>query len=318
MRAAKARLVIDDRATLTINGSAQRVRTCSARTGLPPLLIVQAGPGLPVLHEVARFQRLLHLEDDFLVTYWDQRGCGAASRHDARGVCLQQQVDDLCTILTWFHHEARQPVIVFGISLGATIVLHAVAQEAGNARSVIAVSPDADTAASDAAVSAFLHEQGVVSNSSRLSGRVKKLGDPPYTQSAAFQLRARLLADLGGIERDKTFSGVLRATLLGMIGAYGPLGTAKALRNMSVIQDMLLPELVSLNLFANPPHVAVPVHYVFGEQDPLTPATIVTQLPSAIAARANTVTLVPNAGHMVHFDQPDVVRRVTVGALSAA
>ncbi len=137
---------------------------------------------------------------------------------------------------------------------------------------------------SDAAVYSFLQEQSVLAESRRLSARLKKLGKPPYTDSAAFQLRARLLADLGAIERGKKFSALLRETLFGMIGTYGLVGTAKALRNMNLIQGKLLPQLVSLDLFANPPRLAVPVHYVFGEQDPLTPAAIVKQLPVAIAS----------------------------------
>ena len=143
---------------------------------------------------------------------------------------------------------------------------------------------------------------------------MKKLGRPPYTDSAAFQGRASLLADLGSIERGKNFNAILRETLLAMIRTYGLFGTAKALRNMNLIQRRLLPELVSLDLFADPPRLAVPVHYVFGEQDALTPGTIVKRLPETIAAPARTAILVPNAGHMVHFDQPQIVRSIAVSA----
>jgi pimeloyl-ACP methyl ester carboxylesterase len=308
------RLVIDKTVKLEINGSTQQIRLCAERTGLPPILIVQAGPGLPVLHEVAKFQQHLHLESDFLVSYWEQRGCGMASQQDALSVSLRQQVDDLRTVLQWLQNETKQPAIVFGISLGATIVLQAVEHETDKTKSVIAISPDANTASSDASVYSFLHEQSVRAQSRRLSGRVQKLGEPPYQDSAAFQRRARLLTDLGGIERGKKFSALLRETLFGMIRTYGLVGTAKTLRNMNVIQRKLLPELVSLDLFAHPPHLATPVHYVFGEQDPLTPAAIVKQLPLAVAAPESTVALVPLAGHMVHFDQPEVVRSIAVTA----
>jgi pimeloyl-ACP methyl ester carboxylesterase len=307
-------LVVDKTAKLEINGSAQKIRLCAERAGLPPILIVQAGPGLPLLHEVAKFQRHLHLESDFLVGYWEQRGCGNASQQDAKSVSLRQQVDDLRSVLQWFKNEAAQTVVVFGISLGATIALQAAAHEPHNAKSVVAISPDANTAASDASVYSFLQAQRAVAENRRLGGRVRKLGEPPYTDSAAFQLRARLLGDLGAIERGKKFSGLLRETLFGMIRTYGFVGTAKALRNMNLIQRELLPQLVSLDLFADPPRLAVPVHYVFGEQDPLVPAAIVKQLPTAIAAPARTVTLVPEAGHMVHFDQTEIVRAVAVRA----
>jgi proline iminopeptidase len=307
-------MTISKTVKLDINGSKQTVRMCAERTGLPPLLVVQAGPGLPVLQEVRRFQRDLQLERDFLVSYWDQRGCGNASQQDANSVSLQQQVDDLRSILAWLHTETTQSIVVFGISIGATIVLRAVEREPDKVKSVIAISPDANTADSDASVYAFLLEQSVRVGGRRLSRRVTKLGKPPYTDAAAFQRRASLLGDLGSIEYNKRFSAILRETLVGMIRTYGVVGTIKALRNLNLIQGKLLPELVSLDVFANPPRLAVPVHYVFGEQDALTPAAVVKDLPAAISAPATTVRLVPHAGHMVHFDQPAIVRSIAVSA----
>jgi|SRR5579863_2216750 len=307
-------IAINKTVELEINGSKQQIRLRAEHEGLPPLLIVQAGPGLPLLHEVRKFQRLLYLESDFLVSYWDQRGCGNTSQQDAKSVSLQLQVDDLRAVLRWVHNETKQKVIVFGISLGGTIALQAVEHEVDKVNSIIAISPDANTACSDAAVYSFLREQSVLDESGRLSGKLRKLSKPPYTNSAEFQLRGRFLADLGGIERGKGFNSILRETLFGMIRTYGFFGTAKALRNMNLVQSKLLPQLVSLDLFANPPRLTIPVHFVFGEQDPLTPASVIEQLPGAISAPVKTVTLAPEAGHMVHFDQPEIVRSIVIRA----
>jgi pimeloyl-ACP methyl ester carboxylesterase len=305
---------IDKTIPLAVNGSTQQVRLCAERSDLPPLLIVQAGPGFPLLHEVSKFQRLLHLERDFLVAYWDQRGCGGASRRDAGSVSLQQQVEDVRTVLQWLHQETKQRVIVFAISLGGAHALQAVAHEAARVKAVVAISPDSDTARSDAAVHAFLQDHAARDGSGRIKQKLDQLGAPPYTEAGPLQQRARLLTDLGTIERGRTFNALLRETLVGMVRAYGPIGTVRALRNMNLIQNRLLPPLVSLDLFAHPPRVAVPVHYVFGEQDALNPVAIVQQLPIAIAAPGSTVMRVPQAGHMVHFDQPEVVRAIAVAA----
>jgi pimeloyl-ACP methyl ester carboxylesterase len=310
--------VTDTRTRLEINGSAQPVRLCASRVGLPPVLIVQAGPGLPVLHEVSKFQRLLALERDFLVAYWEQRGCGNAPKHDALRVSWGQQVDDLRAVLRWLHDETKQPVTVLGISLGASIALTAVAREPHRAKAIVAISPDADAAASDASANAFLRARAEREEDGRLSAKLQKLGEPPYTEPAPFQLRARLLADLGGIEHTKTFNGVLKETLLGMLRTYGPVGTARALRNMNLVQRAMLPELASLTLLTDPPRVQCPVHYVFGAQDPLETPALITALPAAIAAPITTVVIAPDAGHMVHFDQPALVRDVVIGARDGA
>ena len=181
--------------------------------------------------------------------------------------------------------------------------------------SVVAISPDSQTASSDAAADAFLQEQALRADSRRVRRRVMELGRPPYLDLAEFQRRARLLADLGTIERGKTLQRRCSGRLLfGLIRTYGVVGGVRALRNMNTVQRKLLPEIAALDLFAHPPRVTVPVHYVFGEQDALTSVSVVTELPAAIAAPNSTVLRVPNAGHMVHFDQPDIVRSIAVNA----
>jgi len=177
-------------------------------------------------------------------------------------------------------------------------------------KAVIAVSPDSRTATSDAAAYAFLQQQAHGPNGRHIHQSVMTLGRPPYVDPASLQRRARLLADLGTIEYGKTFGALFREFLFALFRTYGVIGGVRALRNMTIMQRKLLPEIASLDLFARPPRVTVPVHYVFGEQDALSPASVVKELPAAIAAPATTVRRLAKAGHMVHFDQPDIVRSI--------
>ena len=50
----KTPLTIDQTVTLNVNNSTQQLRMCAARSGLPPLLVVQGGPALPLLHDVRK------------------------------------------------------------------------------------------------------------------------------------------------------------------------------------------------------------------------------------------------------------------------
>jgi pimeloyl-ACP methyl ester carboxylesterase len=198
---------------------------------------------------------------------------------------------------------------MLGISIGATVALRAAERESTRVKAIVAISPDLQTARSDEAASIFLQEQARRAGD-RLSRRVAKLGPPPYVDTAAFQTRARLLADLGTIEFGKTFAAQVREMLINMVRAYGLVGAVRALRNMTIVLRRLLPEIVPLNLFEEPSRVAVPVHCMFGEQDALTPAAMVERTAEAISAPAITVVRVPNAGHMAHFDRPDVVTSI--------
>jgi len=309
-------LAIDHTISLAINGSQQRIRLCAARTGLPPLLIVQQGPGFPLLHEVPKFQRRLHLERDHFVVYWEQRGCGNAAAEEAHTVSLQQQVEDLLAVLAWVADHTQQRVVLFGISLGATISLLAAARDGAHVKAVIANSPDLQTRAGDAAVDAFLHEQVRRANSPRLRRALAKLGPPPYLEPRAFQRRAVLLSNFGTIERAKTFSALLQESLVAMVRSYGVIGTLKAFRNMNIVQRRMLADVAPLDLLAHPPQIAAPVHFVFGEQDALTAAFMSSELPGRIGGPGSTAIRLPDAGHLVHFDRPDVVRPIADGILS--
>jgi pimeloyl-ACP methyl ester carboxylesterase len=264
-----------------------------------------------VLHEVAKFQWCLDLERDYLVVYREQRGCGTAPAQDARSVSLARQVEDLQAIVNWVADRTQQRVLVFGISLGATISLLAAACDGARVKAVIANSPDLQTRAGDAAVDRFLHEQVRRAGSRRLERTLTKLGAPPYREPRAFQRRAVLLANFGSIESGRTFSALLREMLVAMVHTYGALGTVRAMRNMNIVQRTLLTEVQALDLLAHPPRISVPVHFVFGEQDALTAAFRSTKLPAAIGGPGTTAVRVPDAGHLVHFDRPDIVRAIT-------
>ena len=79
---------------------------------------------------------------------------------------------------------------------------------------------------------------------------------------------------------------------------------------MNFVQRMMLADVAALDLLAHPPHLMVPVHFVFSEQDALTATFMSGELAGAIGGAGTTAGRVPDAGHMVHFDRPDVVRSI--------
>ena len=210
---------VDTTVTLDVNGSKQTIRARATRTGLPPLLIVQHGPGSPLLNEVKRYQRALALEKDFLVHYWDQRGTGRASTRDARSVTMKRQVEDIRAVLRWIHDKTQQRVILMGISIGGTYALQAAGLEPTLIKSVVAVSADSDIARQDDSTHAFLQQQAAHQKNGKLSAKVAKLGLPPYTTAASLLARAGMLADLGTIEYGKKFGQVMKESVLSMLGA---------------------------------------------------------------------------------------------------
>ena len=88
---------IDLREPVQLGDSTQWIRIRAANARNPLLLLVQMGPGLPMISEVPAFHRALSLEDDFTVVYWDQRGSGKSfdSKIPRSSMTVEQFIADL-------------------------------------------------------------------------------------------------------------------------------------------------------------------------------------------------------------------------------
>src|SRR3954453_15979312 len=124
---------IDTREQVQLGGIPQWIRICGADASRPVLLLMQQGPGLPMISDRQLFQRLLRLEDDFTVVYWDQRGTGLSSPFLRRGpdafeTGVTRMVGDTIALLERLRDRFQRTTVVAGFSFGATFAVHAAAR----------------------------------------------------------------------------------------------------------------------------------------------------------------------------------------------
>lgn len=67
---------IDTLEAIQAGGTTQWIRIRGADASNPVLLLIQQGPGLPMINEARRIEHVLGLEQAFTVVDRDQRGCG--------------------------------------------------------------------------------------------------------------------------------------------------------------------------------------------------------------------------------------------------
>src|ERR1035437_1165094 len=94
-------MAINQLEKIIVNESEQWIHVRGKNINAPLIIHVQAGPGLPIIAEANEMQKLLNLEENFLVVYWDQRGAGKSFQKnaDTTKINLKQMTDDLlvCT-----------------------------------------------------------------------------------------------------------------------------------------------------------------------------------------------------------------------------
>jgi len=299
----RTRTTLNERFTLDIDGTRQKIWLRTRSPGSLPVLVVQAGPGLPLWNEVGRWDRALGLEDDFQVAYWEQRGCGSAPAKDALSVTWATQQADLTFVLEWLVRKTGQRVLVVGVSLGATLALGAASQTPELVHAVVGISTDVDIPASDEAV-----YQAMVAALPRAADL-----RPPFLAASRFQARAQHLANLGSIESGKKFGAIAASLISSLVATYGPWGVPRVMGNLAAVQDRLLETLSGMNLVAAWPATKVPVYQVFGDNDLLVPRATVDRVRGLVGPVDRVISL-DRAGHSVHFDRPREVRNIILGS----
>jgi len=84
---------------------------------LPPLLVIQAGPGLPIRNERRRYRKLLALDHHFSVFFWDRTGTGLHPPTSA-GLSLDGHLQETVDLLERIARISRRKVTLLGVSSG--------------------------------------------------------------------------------------------------------------------------------------------------------------------------------------------------------
>src|ERR1700752_1880198 len=142
-------MAIDSPETIQAGESQRWIRLRGAHTSNPVLLLIQQGPGLPMINEARRFEHLLGLEQAFTVIYWDQRGCGRSLRRrtDRAGISLEAMVADTVSLLDFLAHRFGGKTYIAGFSFGATLGAYAAAKCPDLVAALVTAGMDIDGAA---------------------------------------------------------------------------------------------------------------------------------------------------------------------------
>jgi len=291
-----------------INNSAQWLLVRGKNSDAPLIIHVQAGPGLPIIPEANAMERLMHLENNYLVAYWDQRACGKSfnKKIDAQTINFHQLTDDVISCTKYLLEKYNKgKAIVIGYSIGASLSLMAAVKDSSIFDCLFLVGIDIDLPSANTSALEFLKSKAK-DNKKQLK-QVVYLGKDPITTTKQFQKRAQLLTDLGGIKTGSSYNRLLLTTILNMLTskAYRLSDIPKTIKGMEFCQNALLSELNTLNLFDEIKRIGVPVHFIQGKQDGIAPYQTAFKYYNFLQAEQKTFTSFENSAHMPHYEEPE-------------
>jgi pimeloyl-ACP methyl ester carboxylesterase len=306
---------------ININKSYQWVLVRGKNIEAPLLIHVQQGPGLPMISEANEMEKLLHLEDKFLVAYWDQRGCGKSFSKEvpAATINVEQMADDLITCTKYLLEKYNKTkAIIAGYSIGATISLMAAAKNSGIFTTIFATGIDTDIPYANHYALDFAMNKAVAANNKRLIRKINELKSQPIIETKKFQQRAKILTNLGGIKAGSNYNNLLLSSVKNVLFSryYGIGGLVKTMKGMAFCQNALLAELNSFNLFEKVKNVSAPVHFIQGSLDAIAPAAKGKAYYEQLQATDKSFTVFEKSAHMPQYEEPEKFSKLITSFLN--
>ncbi|HEX3194962.1 MAG TPA: alpha/beta hydrolase [Streptosporangiaceae bacterium] len=302
---------IDALERVQLGGITQWIRVRGADATNPVLLLMQQGPGLPIINDARRLESLLGLEKAFTVIYWDQRGTGLSSPSLRKNlnrfeISVTRMVDDTVTLLELLRDRFGGKTFVAGFSFGATFAAYAAVQRPELVAALVAASMDIDVPAAENNAYAFAVDGARQRGKRRAIRQLEAIGPPPHTTVKQFTTRARWVANFGGVATNANFSSMLRELVLSLVRSpdYSVADVIRTLRGMGASEAALLPQLATTDLVRTMPRLEVPLVMAQGRLDQVAPGEAAQRFHDSLIAPSKQLVWFESSAHTPHLEEP--------------
>jgi pimeloyl-ACP methyl ester carboxylesterase len=306
---------IDTLEAIQLGGITQWIRVRGTDPSNPVLLLMQQGPGFPIINEVRDYERRLNLEKAFTVIYWDQRGTGLSApalrkNPNRYEISPTRMVDDTVSLLELLNERFGRKTFIAGFSFGATFAARAAVERPDLVAAIVATGMDIDVPAAEQHTYGFLLDTARERGNRRAIRQLKALGAPPVVDPKRFTTRARWVANFGGVTANENFSSLLRATLISLVRSpdYSAPDVIRTVRGITASQAALLPELATTDLVNTMPRLDVPIVLAQGRLDQVAPGEITQRFYDSLTAPSKQLVWFEKSAHTPQYDEPDKFR----------
>ena len=302
---------IDALEGVQLGGVTQWIRVRGADASNPVLLLMQQGPGLPIINDAPRLERLLGLESAFTVIYWDQRGTGLSAPSLRKNsnrfeISVARMVDDTVALLELLRDRFGGKTFVAGFSFGATFAAYAAVRRPELVAALVSAGMDIDMPAAEDNAYAFALDAARQRGHRRAIRQLEAIGPPPHTTAKQFTIRARWVTNFGGVASNANFNGVLRALLFSLVRSpdYSVAAVVRTLRGVGASQAALLPQLASTDLVRAMPRLDVPLVMAQGRLDQVAPGEAAQRFHDSLTAPGKQLVWFSRSAHTPHLEEP--------------
>ncbi len=292
-----------------LGGSQQWLLVRGADRSKPVLLFIHGGPGSPYMGFSHEFQSAL--ERSFVVVQWDQRGAGksyAGTAPESMRV-RQFQSDTHELVLHLKQRFQRDRIYLLGHSWGAYLGLQEAWKHPENLHAFVGTGQMIDLIEQERLSHRWALQQAREHQNAGAARELEALGEPPYADPVkGMNAKYEWLWTYGGMMEGQTGPSPF---VKGMLCSpdYSLMDIYHFVRGSSFSVEQLARNEGSgfwqLRAPGPKPRFEVPVYFIAGELDRVTPTALVNAYAQSMAAPDKQVFLIPGAGHFAFYTHPE-------------
>jgi len=310
---------IDEAKFINVNGAQQWITIRGENKDNPVILFLHGGPS-EANSELARLYT--PFEEDFVFVQWDQPGAGKtyiAAGDRQPQLTLDSMANDGVAVAESVRAELRKPnVILIGQDWGGVLGIRMIERQPNLFAAFVGTGQIVGAAASQEVQYQYALSHATANHDQKMLDALKEIGPPPYRSldtNGRFQICCRNpfwpADDVAAVRR-------LQAMLLfsPSLSIAQMRGWVKGLRTGEQALDTMLMTMPDLR--TTDTMFSVPVFFIQGENDNVTPTSPVADYVAKIQAPVKKLDVVPGAGHFVMWTHPDEFLRILHDDLRAA
>jgi pimeloyl-ACP methyl ester carboxylesterase len=290
---------IDEAKFININGTDEWITIRGDSRDDPVILFLHGGPSeanSPFVEFYTPFEK------DFVFVQWDQPGAGKtyiqAGSHKPK-LTIDSMAADGIAVAQYVENELHEPkIVLIGQDWGGVLGVRMVEQRPDLFAAFVGTGQIVGMPGTQDALYQFALSHATAAHDDKMLSALKQVGPPPYTleRYGQFQDCCRNPfwppADVAAINRMR---GTLIVTpSLSLAEVYGWIN---GLRTGEQQLDAMLMTMEDLRKAHT--EFSVPVFFIQGEADNVTPTSLVADYISKIQAPVKKLDIVPKAGHFV-------------------
>ncbi len=286
---------------VTIDNVEHSAYICYENLENPVLLCVHGGPGQAETAYINEYQK--ELVKHFIVVRHDQRGAGLTGwkNVDAKSLTIEKCVSDTIEMTNFIKKKFhKEKVYILGHSWGSMIAILAVKNSPEYYHTYIGVSQVVDYAKAIHEGCRQMVAQAKSQNKKDVLKQLKTLGEPPFSK-AEYSVYSRCVGKMSGFINTKPKSGIAKAVFTSK--DYPTVKKITYFYNAMKTGKVIFQNGININLFDQVSEIKVPVTFISGKYDLITPLSLVEAFYQNLSAPKKQLLILDNSAHMPQLEE---------------